>query len=692
MASALVAAVEDRGVGCWLASRDVPVGANYAAEIMAAMSSAAAVVVILSNQALASPHVRREVNHAIGREKEILPFSVDEGIRGADDLPSDWGYWLGLVQIHALSDLDSAAAVVSAHVGVTSIEAADDSHPQQPRWISQYVDGVSDEFGSLENVFTMLRLQGLGPTPDGSCADTGMHSLDQLVRARRNTRSRASITLGELSRPGARWIISGAPGSGKSTLMRFLTGSAAHQFMHRDGPLPLFIDLGRYARGQLLDLSLVAERVRHFSRHALDVDALISLLDDPKVPVLWVMDSLDEALIGRRGEDATAWLEVTDLVDRYPAHAFIVTCRSTHVPDDEGFDELVIREFSEDDCLGFVSRYLKYFDVGARPEGVLDAIPAAVRPIARTPLLLSMMVSLYVSGQHIPDDVSELYRLFVRQVLERIEAARPGLADPYVKDLCLAGLAFEMLVSGHIYMNRRVALGILAARAGQLVERGESASPVPAGQLLEELLYSGLLLDRDGDVGFLHLTLLEYFAQCEMSREYSFRAQSDMDQYFLRSQLKIRGLMQAAKVGPGDSLVELGAGIGSVARHVPPGVRLTLLDLDPDLIRILRFQFPDATVMQADAVASLPRLEFDVLLSNLPFFLTDAILNVLAGKAFRVAVLSVRDDDPPKIPPGLHAETLMVLDEDDFFPRQPFKSRLLVVVPRPGRSGGPLPL
>ncbi|MCX6373870.1 MAG: toll/interleukin-1 receptor domain-containing protein, partial [Actinobacteria bacterium] len=81
-ARAFVGALEKIGVECWLASRDVPVGANYAAEIMAAMSSAATVVVILSDDSLASPHVRREVNHAIGQGKSILPFTVQADARG----------------------------------------------------------------------------------------------------------------------------------------------------------------------------------------------------------------------------------------------------------------------------------------------------------------------------------------------------------------------------------------------------------------------------------------------------------------------------------------------------------------------------------------------------------------------------------------------------------------------------------
>jgi hypothetical protein len=177
-----------------------------------------------------------------------------------------------------------------------------------------------------------------------------------------------------------------------------------------------------------------------------------------------------------------------------------------------------------------------------------------------------------------------------------------------------------------------------------------------------------------------NLTLLEYFAACEMNREYNFSAQSEMDQYFLRNPTKIRQLIRAGGVLPSDRVVELGAGIGSVARHFPTCKSLTLLDLDSEVVQILHYQFPDARVIRADAVAALPALEFDVIFTNLPFFLTVPILGVLGNMTFRTAIMSVRGDEELELPPTLRAEDVGILDEDDFFPRQPFKSKVIRVV------------
>jgi hypothetical protein len=138
-------------------------------------------------------------------------------------------------------------------------------------------------------------------------------------------------------------------------------------------------------------------------------------------------------------------------------------------------------------------------------------------------------------------------------------------------------------------------------------------------------------------------------------------------------------------------VAELGAGVGSVARHFPPCAgSLTLVELDAELACTLRaLQLPGARVLQADALQVLRDGAFDVVVSNLPFDLTEGVLQILAAKAasrgFRRAVLSVHNDDAFGHRPyhaTLHISPLCVLQQDDFSPRQPFLSKLVLVTPR----------
>lgn len=155
------------------------------------------------------------------------------------------------------------------------------------------------------------------------------------------------------------------------------------------------------------------------------------------------------------------------------------------------------------------------------------------------------------------------------------------------------------------------------------------------------------------------------------------------DQHFLRNPEKINLLIREAHLNPEDTVLEIGAGIGSVARHLPNVERLILLDLDRELVRTLRFQFPDAEVIQGDVVQILPDLDFDVVFSNLPFFLSEKVIRVLSRKTFRCGFVSVKSDfDFGDFTSALNIQEIMTLNGEDFFPRQPFKSKVIRIEPR----------
>ena len=109
-------ALEAEGLHTWLASRDVAVGANYAAEIVRAVSSAQYLLVILSPASIESPHVRREVSIAIDRKVQVLPVSTDPTGQFMAELPVDWTYWLSLAQVLRMSDEQATAREISKRI------------------------------------------------------------------------------------------------------------------------------------------------------------------------------------------------------------------------------------------------------------------------------------------------------------------------------------------------------------------------------------------------------------------------------------------------------------------------------------------------------------------------------------------------------------------------------------------------
>jgi hypothetical protein len=73
----LIARVESEGIDCWIAPRDIAPSADWAAEIIDAISNARVMILIFSSSSNDSPQVRREVERAVHKNVSILPFRIE---------------------------------------------------------------------------------------------------------------------------------------------------------------------------------------------------------------------------------------------------------------------------------------------------------------------------------------------------------------------------------------------------------------------------------------------------------------------------------------------------------------------------------------------------------------------------------------------------------------------------------------
>jgi TolB-like protein len=93
IADAACAALEGAGLACWIAPRDVTPGAFYGDEIVHAIDSSKAIVLILSHDATSSPHVLREVERAASKHHPVVSLRIDEA-----PLPAALQYFLNTSQ------------------------------------------------------------------------------------------------------------------------------------------------------------------------------------------------------------------------------------------------------------------------------------------------------------------------------------------------------------------------------------------------------------------------------------------------------------------------------------------------------------------------------------------------------------------------------------------------------------------
>ena len=84
-ADAICAALEASGLRCWIAPRNILPGANWASSILKAIAEARAMVLVFSETANGSPHIRREVERAVHHNIPIAPIRLDD-VMPKDDL------------------------------------------------------------------------------------------------------------------------------------------------------------------------------------------------------------------------------------------------------------------------------------------------------------------------------------------------------------------------------------------------------------------------------------------------------------------------------------------------------------------------------------------------------------------------------------------------------------------------------
>jgi 16S rRNA A1518/A1519 N6-dimethyltransferase RsmA/KsgA/DIM1 with predicted DNA glycosylase/AP lyase activity len=160
--------------------------------------------------------------------------------------------------------------------------------------------------------------------------------------------------------------------------------------------------------------------------------------------------------------------------------------------------------------------------------------------------------------------------------------------------------------------------------------------------------------------------------------ERSIQTNSELDQHFLSNPVKLALLIKAAGIQPTDHVVEVGAGIGTVAEHIPVCERLTVIEYDISLVPYLRKRVPHAQIIQGDALVVLPTVRCDVLLSNLPSKLTAPLVGLLLRLNFRLAVITVSSIDKLATLRGdFVLERVTVLDPNDFRPWQAARAEVV---------------
>ncbi len=353
--------------------------------------------------------------------------------------------------------------------------------------------------------------------------------------------SAAPMQIEEALREKTRVVVLGDPGSGKSTMLKYLALRLAKD---DKAPLPILLPLNAYAKALLQkEINLQAYLAEYFAARAEGVASLAPLfkeaIEHGKAVIL--LDGLDEVQSNRAALVQKVEAFADDLVSR--GNRVLVTSRIVGYRDAslsaKNWSLFTLLDFTPEAIETFAGKWCLAFEKGtlgdtpearkaakAEERSLLEALknnPGVAR-LASNPLLLTILALIKRQGVELPRSRIKLYDRYLETLIEAWN--RASALD---KSAGRASLDYEATLEALGPLALRVreenpTAGLVSARQLQdwLAEyyMGEQwgLKQGPAREKAREFLesvrkYSNLLVERgEGQYGFIHLTFEEALA------------------------------------------------------------------------------------------------------------------------------------------------------------------------------------
>ncbi len=353
--------------------------------------------------------------------------------------------------------------------------------------------------------------------------------------------SSAPVQIEAALREKSRVVVLGDPGSGKSTMLKYLALRLAKEAA---APLPIILPLNAYARAlSQRDINLQSYLVEYYAGRAQGVAALGPLFKEALASgkAVILLDGLDEAQSDRPALVQKVEAFAHEAVLR--GNRVLVTSRIVGYRDaaltPKDWSLYTLLDFTPEAMEAFAEKWCRTFErstLGATPEadvaaeaerrGLLEAIRAnpGVTRLASNPLLLTILALIKRQGVELPKNRIKLYDRYLETLIEAWN--RASALD---KSASRQSLDYDatLEVLGPLALRLREqnpSAGLVSGRQLQdwLTEHytGEQWKlPLgPAREKAREFLdgvrsHSNLLLERgEGQYGFIHLTFEEALA------------------------------------------------------------------------------------------------------------------------------------------------------------------------------------
>ncbi|MCP4627379.1 MAG: SUMF1/EgtB/PvdO family nonheme iron enzyme, partial [bacterium] len=379
---------------------------------------------------------------------------------------------------------------------------------------------------------------------------------DYLVRQKESRR----ISAQEMLNLHKKLVLLGDPGSGKSTLVNFLTHVMAQagraenpsewlSRLKKTGPwdhdflFPIRVILKDFAAAPSDEVRSGKERLLSYLKIALEPSGLADFwseiydgLVSMEQPYLILFDGLDEVPFELR---ETVVRTIDNFAEKYRHNRYLVTCRIyAYIGQNyqlKGFQQATLTPFSQEQIESFIEawyhelslrgRFTKQ-EAGTRAGQLKQAASRSdLVGLAERPLLMTVMALLHTFRGQLPDDRVELYQWTVDLLMRRWEARVSG-EKGLLETLNLPGLKMNNLEAGlyevafhvHVQHGNEGAADITEETLLKVLKSYLGGSWDKAEQFVNYVRErTGLLIrHKPGAYRFPHRTFQEYMAACHL--------------------------------------------------------------------------------------------------------------------------------------------------------------------------------
>lgn len=322
-----------------------------------------------------------------------------------------------------------------------------------------------------------------------------------------------------------RLVVLGAPGAGKSMLLRHIALTCAEQRVPAplDQPIPVLLELHRLTDPTAtIEIEMTAELGRTGFPHAKSfVEQNLE-----KGAFLLLLDGFDEITATQRGRVAG---QIRDLTEKYNEIRVAITCRTAVYKgalDLIADQKLELIDFNDYEIKHYLRTWTRYMPPGKRIEELINKLEKLpqIKRLAGNPLLLTIIAYLFADHPDVvlPHSRSQFYKTATDLLLQRWHDEHNRFALPPKRAILehLALIHHTNTASDH--PDPRVMKREMVIKEVQELCPSLNLNPADAESVLLEIVErSGLLsiVDSERHYCFAHNTLQEYFTAERLQHE-----------------------------------------------------------------------------------------------------------------------------------------------------------------------------